>query len=45
MTSEQKLLIDTLACALNGRGYTVPENIDWRQFISLSMRHTVAPLV
>ena len=25
MTNEQKLLIDTLACALTGKGYTVPE--------------------
>ncbi|MBE6926664.1 MAG: hypothetical protein E7461_07465 [Ruminococcaceae bacterium] len=45
MTNEQKLLIDTLACALTGKGYTVPENIDWRLFVGLSMRHTVAPLV
>ncbi len=45
MTTEQKLLLDTLACALKGKAYTVPENVDWRQFVSLSMRHTVAPLV
>jgi len=45
MTTEQKLLIDALACALNGKTYTVPENVDWRQFVGLSMRHTVAPLV
>jgi hypothetical protein len=45
MTTEQKLLIDALACALTGKAYMVPENVDWRQFIGLSMRHTAAPLV
>ena len=45
MTTEQKLLIDTLACALKGKAYTVPEIVDWRQFISLSTRHGVAPLI
>ena len=45
MTTEQKLLIDALACALTGKAYMVPENVDWRQFVGLSMRHTAAPLV
>ena len=44
MTTEQKLLIDTLACTLTGKAYAVPQEVDWQQFVSLSMRHTVAPL-
>lgn len=44
MTVEQRLLVDVLACAVAGKPCVLPENMDWRQFVGLCMKHSVAAL-
>ena len=45
MKVEQKLLIDTLAMAIAGKRFRLPESVDWRQFIRLCRMHAVEALV
>lgn len=46
MTTEQKLLIDTLAIAITGSQRQLElDQVDWSAFLRLAQKHSLAPLV
>ncbi len=45
MQIEYTLLIGAVACAVAGKPFVLPEDVDWTQFARLCRAHAVAPLV